>query len=564
MFSNLIHPALSRLLRQQTNARFAKVVAMFKSPRRQILSLLAVVLGLVWLGQAILSVVFREAADPGRLATWIPLSFLGYSVWHLIKTISVKPVEPFDWTPAELELLCGAPLARRQLVTYRLVSIFSAALVKSLLFSVLMIPDLHFFVVGFVGMLLGLLLVDLIRILIELVCYGLTKLQLQILRAAVFLTVAGVVVVTFVGCLNSQEAGKELATPGALLFALHYGQALIGNVETYFWLLKTPFMPATNVIMAESIHGGVIIDLGLSCGLVSGLVAMAVWLDGFVLARKNQRDAKWLASIAIGKRFDKSEGGRIGQQALAVPFRWRGAGSIGWRQMLGAWNYRGSLVVSLGVPVILCGMPLLAKHGQMQMLLNLVAGVVFYSFLLLPSALMLDFRRDVDRLGVLKSLPISPLAVTLGQLAVPVLLCSAYQWIVLGVAASMGAISVKHMIVTGFLLLPVCVLIFSIENLIFMVAPYRRNQEGLDVFLRTILTFTAKGVLFAVALAGTLAWAFLCRSVGGQFSDPAFAGGLIFGIGVWVSTCLVSGLAIHMLTKLYRDFDPSLDAPAIS
>ena len=565
MLSNLIHPSLSRLLRQQANARVSKIVRMFRSPRRQLLSMLAIVLGFVWLGQAILSILFREAADPGKLATWIPLGFLGYSVWHLVKTISVKPVEPFDWTPAELELLCGAPLARKQLVTYRLVSIFGAALLKSLLFSILMIPDLQFFLAGFVGMLLGLLLVDLVRILIEQLCYALKKRRLLILRSVVFIAIAGIVLGAFASCVNSQQAAKELATPGALLFAIHLGQALVQDVDTYFALFKTPFVPAANVVMAEAIDVGFFLNLLSGIGLVSGGIAAAVWLDGRVAESRLQCEANVLtSSLASTKSTMLANRDSNKAKSLSIPFRLRGAGSIGWQQLLGAWHYRGSLAVSLGVPVLLCGMPLLAKHGQMQMLLNLVAGVVFYSFLLLPSALMLDFRRDVNRLGVLKALPISPLAVTIGQLAVPVLLCSLYQWVVLGIAAIIGAISFGQMVISGILLIPVCVLIFSIENLIFMAAPYRRNQEGFDVFLRTILTFTAKGILFAFALAGTIAWAFCCRTIGSQFSDPAFAGGLIFGVGIWTLACLVAGTTTWMLARLYRDFDPSLDAPAVS
>ncbi len=95
-----------------------------------------------------------------------------------------------------------------------------------------------------------------------------------------------------------------------------------------------------------------------------------------------------------------------------------------------------TLVVSLGVPTLLCCLPLLSTHQHFPMLCSIVAALVFYSFLLLPSALMLDFRRDVHRLDVLKSLPLHPLAVTLGQLATPVLLSTMFQWTVLLIAVA--------------------------------------------------------------------------------------------------------------------------------
>ena len=39
------------------------------------------------------------------------------------------------------------------------------------------------------------------------------------------------------------------------------------------------------------------------------------------------------------------------------------------------------------------------------------------------------------------------------------------------------------------------VLIFALDNIIFLLYPYRVQQEGLEIFLRTMLTFTGKGII---------------------------------------------------------------------
>lgn len=75
-----------------------------------LLSLLAILLAVVWLGQVVAGLLFREPADPQKLAVWIPLGLLAYTLWHLLKTACRQPIEPFEWTPAERELLGGAPL----------------------------------------------------------------------------------------------------------------------------------------------------------------------------------------------------------------------------------------------------------------------------------------------------------------------------------------------------------------------------------------------------------------------------------------------------------------------
>ena len=107
-------------------------------------------------------------------------------------------------------------------------------------------------------------------------------------------------------------------------------------------------------------------------------------------------------------------------------------------------------------------------------------------------------------------------------------------------------------------------LIFALENLIFMLYPYRLNEEGLSVFLRSILTFTGKGIIFTTALTMTLLWALASKELsrhlgGGELGHPC-----IFAAGMW---CLTAGSAITatwMLSSAYRRFDPSQDAPATS
>ena len=93
-------------------------------------------------------------------------------------------------------------------------------------------------------------------------------------------------------------------------------------------------------------------------------------------------------------------------------------------------------------------------------------------------------------------------------------------------------------------------------------APYRHNQEGVDVFLRTILTFTAKGILFAIALAVTVGWAMVAKTLGQTLASSPAVGPIIFGAGIWLFTCLVSSGFVYGLTRIYERFDPSQDLPA--
>ena len=196
----------------------------------------------------------------------------------------------------------------------------------------------------------------------------------------------------------------------------------------------------------------------------------------------------------------------------------RGRGQFGLAQAVGAVHYRTSLAVSLIVPGLLSCLTLLTPQSGCLMLVQLVGGLVFYSFLLLPTALKFDFRRDIDRLATLKALPISPLAVTLGQLTMPVFLCTLFQIVVLLVALALRPYHLALFIAAMLVLARTNVLIFALENLIFLLYPYRLNQEGLGVFFRSILAFTAKSILFAgcagVGIGVGICFEADCRSAG--------------------------------------------------
>jgi hypothetical protein len=252
-----------------------------------------------------------------------------------------------------------------------------------------------------------------------------------------------------------------------------------------------------------------------------------------------------------------------------VPRRLGGIGSIAWRQFLGAWHYRGSIFFSFLLPVILCCIPLFTTARNGGSALFLIASVAFYSYLLLPAALMLDFRRDVDRLSVLKTLPISSLNIVLGQLVVPVTMCSAFQAVVFVISAIGGVASPGWFFLCWLAFIPMNLLIMSFENLIFMLHPYRKNKEGVDVFLRTVLTFTGKGLTWGAAAAIVFLWALACRYLAENifvFSGilpSTVAMAFLFG-GCTLLVLSISSVIIFSLVRLFNQYDPSSDSAAIN
>ncbi len=114
------------------------------------------------------------------------------------------------------------------------------------------------------------------------------------------------------------------------------------------------------------------------------------------------------------------------------------------------------------------------------------------------------------------------------------------------------------------IMVPLNVLVFGLDNLIFLLYPHRMQQEGLEIFLRTMLTFTGKGLLFTIGLVAMGVWGFAAAAAtrgisawtGGAVNAYAvFTGGMIAGPSV------LAALILYGLCRTYRRMNPIEDVP---
>ena len=108
-------------------------------------------------------------------------------------------------------------------------------------------------------------------------------------------------------------------------------------------------------------------------------------------------------------------------------------------------------------------------------------------------------------------------------------------------------------------------LVFALDNLIFVLYPYRAQQEGLEVFIRAVLILTGKGLLFAGALIFVITWSSMAQWTGARLNGlgPGLvAWQTIFAAGIF-AICLVSSVVTtRLLVHAFRRFDPGQDVPA--
>lgn len=253
---------------------------------------------------------------------------------------------------------------------------------------------------------------------------------------------------------------------------------------------------------------------------------------------------------------DCTSSGRMHSESIrlpSVPFCW----PLVWRQCRRAYQYSGSLLISMVIPAILLCPPLISIQDPVVAFLLVVAGALFYTFVLLPEAIKFDFRLDTDHMCRLRMLPMTPVQVVLGQLATPVLLATLFQMAVF-VAAGMYRSVEPELIVTAMALaVPLTVLFVALDNLTFLLYPQRPTQEGLEAFLRTILKFTGKTMLLALFAGAAVMWAPLAALIADGMHDSVSVRS-VFAIGIIAGIIGAATLAVSCVASAFRRFDVSV------
>ena len=168
-----------------------------------------------------------------------------------------------------------------------------------------------------------------------------------------------------------------------------------------------------------------------------------------------------------------------------------------------------------------------------------------------------DFRGDVDRMDVLKTLPIAPSRLVLGQLFAPVLLVTLVQLIlVVIVQLAWGGAAELLAVVVAFAV-PVNFLLFGLENLLFLWFPTRMlpaTPGDVQMMGRYMLLFLLKVLALSVAGGLVAAVAAAVYFASGQRTLPAFA-------AAWVLVCALAAALVPLVAHAFQRFDVARDTP---
>lgn len=235
--------------------------------------------------------------------------------------------------------------------------------------------------------------------------------------------------------------------------------------------------------------------------------------------------------------------------------------AIATRQWHCLVRYRFNVLLSFAIPMVVSLSPLLtsgpdfAQQSTKQWIF-VVGGIALSTLLLAPPALQIDFRRDLKRMWLLKSFPMSSLNCCLGMLAVPVFVTSLFQWTTLAAAYIIAAPPIGQVIWLTATLPSLALMTFATENALFLAFPHHIHDQGIAMVIRAKVTFLWKGLILAMfpvlLYIGTLG----CMAV-----FPPSVSVVVIPVGSVIGFWTLAGLALLACVRCWTRFNPVDDMP---
>jgi hypothetical protein len=442
----------------------------------------------------------------------IPVVMLVYVVLSIVTSLGERAIY---FSPSDVDFLFPAPFSRRQILLYKILGSIASATFLALLVPMSLVVYIRSWPAAVVGSFLALLMVNSLTMCAQLIAQNVTERAFTRSRR---LLLGGLIAIVAVTLGQAASQGLDDNWRETLLQARH---SLVAEI------VLAPFTVFGNIITAQRIFPDAIGWAALGASLIIGVYALAIWLDANYLetavrvSQKMQERKRRIMSDGIFAHPSKQI---VRSSRLPQPPWLGGVGPVVWRQFIQI--FRGSrralmwaaiIMVAMGVPFAFG----LRQHNELPTVLpHMVIGIVAYVTVLFSAQAPLGFRGDYERLDLLKSLPIPPLAMACGQTLSLVMILTPLQWLVFAGAAIFMPAAAPELFVAGLLALHFNWILFGTENLFFLLYPcpaFATGSEGFFRMGRVILFLVAKLLMLTAcaavaAIPGALAY-FLTGSI---------------------------------------------------
>ena len=266
------------------------------------------------------------------------------------------------------------------------------------------------------------------------------------------------------------------------------------------------------------------------------------------LAENARLSSRW-ERIKQGGSFWATERTEVGSIRRAPILG--GLGPIAMRQTLNA--LRNSLkLIFIFAGLAACIAPVSSALGapvtQEQTLMIIYVFIAF----ILPRNLICDFRGDLSRMEIYKTLPVAPWRICAGQLVVQTLLGYIIALTIIASALVFEAsITPRVALILAAFALPLTFLIYAVENTVHLLFPTKLVAMGradFEFLGRSIVEFITKTIFIFAAIAASIAVGLATfRMMGTTLVLP--------GLASWLILALIGLLTLVALQFAFRRFE---------
>ncbi|MDU8944691.1 putative ABC exporter domain-containing protein [Ovoidimarina sediminis] len=483
----------------------------------------------IYFGSAALD---REAFSE-QITTFMPLSMLGLS----LLTVFMTTGPTFHFSPNEINFLFTGPFRRKDLIVYKFGAYVAGVTLSSAFITLLVQPLTGSALSVFISSLLTLVFVQLNSAVIGMAGHALDGSRLAGMRRPATALLCAITAATVLYVWAKPDLG-------IIDLLSEFRHSWIGT------LILIPYIVFAQLFVAPSVSHLALWTLA-AVVINSALLRTVIVLDARTTERslvENARLSNRWERIKQGGSFwatQRTEVRSIRRAPIAG-----GLGPIAWRQALNALRNSFKLIivfVGLAASIAPISLAFGAPVTQAQTLMIIY---VFFAFIL-PRNLICDFRGDLSRMEIYKTLPITPWRICAGQLVVQVLLAYVIALVIIASALVFeDRVTTQIALVLAAFALPLTLLIHALENTVHLLFPTKLVAMGradFEFLGRSIVEFIAKTIFVFAAMA-------VSGAVGLVTFKMMETTLVLPGLASWLTLMLIGLLTLVALQYAFRRF----------
>lgn len=469
-----------------------------------------------------------------QIDTFMPLGMLGMT----LLTVLLSTGPSFHFSPTEVNLLFVGPFSRRDLILYKFIAYAAGAALSAALVAPFAQSQAGSAFSTFAATFLTLVFVQLNSAAVGMAWQVFEDNRFARLKWPVTALVCAIALAAmFYAWVVPDQSISSLLSD--------VRHSWIGTI------ILLPFIVFAKLFLAQAHFP----DLALWAAIAIIINGMLLWaiikLDRrtseFSLRENTRLSARWDRMKQGGSFWatDRSEIPSIRKAPVLG-----GLGPIAWRQAIKAVRNSSKLIVVFLVGAA-CAGPISSMVGVSITGDRGLVMIFFFFGFAVPRTLICDFRGDLSRMETYKTLPIAPWRICMGQLVVQVLLTYVIALtLIVSLLLFDARLTVPVALVLAAFALPLTLLVYAVENTIFLFFPAKPVPMGradFEFLGRSLIEFIVKTVVILIAVSLAIGvGVFTLKTLGTTLG--------LSGLVSWMSLALIAGLATIAMQYAFRRF----------